>query len=83
MNAIELLTKQHREMESELQAVVDASGDERSALFEKAADSLMAHLLSEEQHFYPAVVAANDAIRVGIAAGYPAPEQRHLVRRSA
>ncbi len=57
MNAIELLTKQHRAMESEMQAVVDARGEARSTLFEKAADSLMTHLLSEEQHFYPAVKA--------------------------
>lgn len=57
MNAIELLTSQHREMEKALKALLEAEGNERRSLFEAAADSLMAHILSEEEHFYPAVKA--------------------------
>lgn len=55
MNAIDMLTKQHREMESELEAVSEADGATRGQLFREAADALMAHVLVEEQVFYPAV----------------------------
>jgi len=57
MNAIDLLTSQHREMEKALKALLEAEGEKRRSLFEAAADSLMAHILSEEEHFYPAVKA--------------------------
>ena len=57
MNAIEMLTKQHREMEAELKAVADADGASRRELFLKAADVLMSHVMVEEQVFYPAVKA--------------------------
>jgi hemerythrin superfamily protein len=55
MNAIDLLTKQHREMEAALEAVSEADGAARGELFREAADALMAHVLVEEQQFYPAV----------------------------
>ena len=57
MNAIEMLTKQHREMEGALKAALDAEGARRRALFEEAADVLMSHVLVEERVFYPAVKA--------------------------
>lgn len=57
MNAIEFLTKQHRQMESALRAVARAEGKERQDRFGKAADLLMSHVLVEERLFYPAVVA--------------------------
>jgi hemerythrin superfamily protein len=57
MNAIDMLTKQHREMEQALEAVADADDASRADLFEEAADALMAHVLVEEQLFYPAVKA--------------------------
>ena len=56
-NAIALLTKQHRELESAFEAALDASGKERRTLFESCADALMAHVLVEEGYFYPAVKA--------------------------
>lgn len=57
MNAIEMLTKQHREMEGALKAALEAEGARRHALFEEAADVLMSHVLVEERVFYPAVKA--------------------------
>lgn len=58
MDAIELLTSQHREMERALKAVVAAEGSAQRELFERVADVLMSHVLVEEQHFYPAVKAS-------------------------
>jgi hypothetical protein len=55
MNVIDRLIRQHREMESALEATLQAEGEERRKLFEAAADVLMSHVLIEEQHFYPAV----------------------------
>jgi hemerythrin superfamily protein len=57
MNAIDMLTKQHRGMEAALKAVLDAPDASRREQFETAADVLMSHVLIEEQHFYPAVSA--------------------------
>ena len=57
MNAIEMLTKQHREMEAALEAILEAKGEKRRSLFERAADVLMSHVQVEEDHFYPAVKA--------------------------
>ena len=57
MNAIEMLTKQHRQMEAALKAVANADGEARRELFAQAADLLMSHVQVEEQLFYPAVKA--------------------------
>ena len=57
MNAIEMLTEQHREMEAAFKAVMSATPEDRAHLFEQAADTLMSHITVEEQHFYPAVKA--------------------------
>ena len=59
MNAIDMLTKQHRELETSLDAALDAKmrPSERRRLFEQLADVLMSHVLVEEKHFYPAVKA--------------------------
>jgi hemerythrin superfamily protein len=57
MDVIEMLTRQHREMESALKALMNAEPNGRGALFEQAADTLMSHILIEERHFYPAVKA--------------------------
>ncbi len=57
MNAIEMLTKQHREMETAFKAVTDADKASRRDLFVKVADVLMSHVLVEERLFYPAVIA--------------------------
>jgi hemerythrin superfamily protein len=57
MNAIDMLTRQHREMEGAFSALLSAKSEARAGLFERAADTLMSHILVEEQHFYPAVKA--------------------------
>ncbi len=57
MNAIDYLVRQHRQMETSLKGALDASGAERGALFERAADALMAHVLVEEKIFYPEIKA--------------------------
>lgn len=55
MDAIDMLTMQHRGMEAAFKAVLAAKPEERRAQFEATADVLMSHVLIEEQHFYPAV----------------------------
>ena len=57
MNAIDMLTKQHRQLEAALEQALDAEGRERRQHFQKAADVLMSHVLIEEREFYPAVKA--------------------------
>jgi hemerythrin superfamily protein len=57
MNAIDLLTKQHRAMEDALRAVLDAAPKDRRPAFEGYADVLISHVLVEERLFYPAVKA--------------------------
>lgn len=57
MNAIDLLVTQHRQLEKQLKALLDADVGQRRTLFRKASDELMAHVLSEEHEFYPAVSA--------------------------
>jgi len=57
MNAIDMLTRQHREMEGAFKALMNEAPEGRGRLFEEAADTLMSHILVEEQHFYPAVKA--------------------------
>lgn len=57
MNAIELLVQQHRKLESDLKALLEMAAEKRQAKFDKVADLLMAHVLVEEQYFYPAVKA--------------------------
>lgn len=58
MNAIEFLTKQHREVESlfaELEKAEGAgSGTKRKALFTEIATKLKGHTAAEEQVLYPA-----------------------------
>lgn len=59
MDAVDVLTRQHREMESLLGRIAEADEDaQRKTLFTQAADLLTVHMKSEEQIFYPAVHAA-------------------------
>lgn len=56
IDAVQLLSSQHREMESLLGRVAEARDDaEQKTLFLKVADLLTVHMKSEEQVFYPAV----------------------------
>ena len=56
MNAVKLLTKQHRELESLMKATLEAQQPEaRLAAVARVGDELTKHITSEEQVFYPAV----------------------------
>ena len=56
MDAIDLLVRQHREMEDAMKQVLDAKDDSRvRALFATVGDHLTMHITSEEEIFYPAV----------------------------
>lgn len=58
-DAVDLLVRQHRELEGVLAKVLDATDDaEKRALFARVGDHLGVHIASEEQVFYPAVHAA-------------------------
>ncbi len=58
MDAIDLLVRQHREMEAAMKQVLEARDDSTAkALFEKVGDQLTTHITSEEEIFYPAVKA--------------------------
>jgi hemerythrin superfamily protein len=58
MNAVDLLIQQHRELEAQLEQVLEAPAEaDRRRLFNQAADLLTVHIASEEDVFYPAVKA--------------------------
>src|SRR5688572_29753702 len=58
MDAIELLLRQHRELEAAMKEVLEAGDDDAGGgLFADVADALTVHITSEEQVFYPAVKA--------------------------
>lgn len=63
MDAIELLTNDHRDVEALFEQFERAgSADERGALFAEIADALAVHAKIEELHFYPAVRAADEEL---------------------
>jgi hemerythrin superfamily protein len=53
MNAIELLTQQHREVDELFLKATKASPDEKVSLLGRLAEKLTIHAHIEEQHFYP------------------------------
>ena len=55
MDAIELLKRQHREVEKLFDQIEDAEGEQRDDLFAQIADKFMVHGHIEEEIFYPAV----------------------------
>jgi len=55
LNALDLLTEQHDDVDA-LFAQVEAGGDDRQAAFIELADKLAAHATIEEKLFYPRVV---------------------------
>jgi len=60
MNAIEMLKKQHREVEklfSKFEALGDSAVKSKQRVFNDIADALAMHAAIEEKHFYPAVKA--------------------------
>ena len=58
MNAISVLTEQHRKLEGLLKSGLGAERpDARSSCLSQIGDDLIKHVLSEEQVFYPAIKA--------------------------
>ena len=56
MDAIDFLTRQHRELEARMKSALAAPDDaQRLALLAEIGDHLAVHLASEEDVFYPAV----------------------------
>ena len=56
LDAVDLLTRQHRTLEATMKALKASTDDaERAALLARAGDDLTVHLASEEEIFYPAV----------------------------
>jgi len=59
VNAIDLLAKQHREVEQLFKKFEKAEGEEeKQSLFEEIGDKLAVHAGIEEKHFYPATKTA-------------------------
>lgn len=58
MKATKLLTKQHDEVNSLLETLEKGKGT--SATLKKLADSLAAHMVIEQELFYPAVIAVSE-----------------------
>lgn len=58
MDAVAMLTRQHREMEDLLKQVAECEDENKQKLFTSAADLLTVHIKAEEEIFYPAVNAA-------------------------
>jgi len=54
MDAIKLLTQQHREVERLFSEIEQADGEEQADLFAQLADSFLIHSKIEEEIFYPA-----------------------------
>jgi hypothetical protein len=59
IDALELLRSQHDEVESLIEDIENADGEEKRQLFIEMADKLAAHSTIEEKIFYPAVMAQN------------------------
>jgi hemerythrin superfamily protein len=58
MDAIAMLTMEHRAVDDLFEEFEDASGaEQKRKLFEQIADALAVHAAIEEKHFYPAVKA--------------------------
>ncbi len=55
MDAIQLLTLQHRALEERMKTTLDAPVAQRSTCLAQVGDHLSVHLASEEEVFYPAV----------------------------
>jgi hemerythrin superfamily protein len=67
MNAIDLLTQQHAELDRLLQQLAVVEGEARELLFEELASRISAHALIEEKIFYPAVMVGQTAPTLALA----------------
>ena len=57
MNALDLLTEQHEEVDALIQRIEATDGEAKELLFQELADKVAAHAKIEEKIFYPAVMA--------------------------
>lgn len=55
MDAVDLLLRQHHEMERAMERVLHENENDTRTLFAEVADHLTTHIASEEEVFYPAV----------------------------
>ena len=80
MNAVELLEDQHKEALSLMKKLEDSKpGATRKQTFHKLRAALIAHMVIEEELFYPSVLAATSKDGEPIAEGY----EEHVVARGA
>jgi hypothetical protein len=79
MNAIELLEQQHEEVMKLLASLAQSEpGIDRKQTFKQLQTSLIAHMVIEEEIFYPAVAKAQEE-REPLAEGY----EEHVIARTA
>jgi hemerythrin superfamily protein len=55
MHVVRFLTNHHRAIEAHLESLMRASAADKGRVFAEAADRLMAHVILEEERFYPEV----------------------------
>jgi hemerythrin-like domain-containing protein len=60
MKATDLLKNQHRQVEELFERIEDAEEDEAGELVRELANALMAHMVIEQEIFYPALRAADE-----------------------
>jgi hemerythrin superfamily protein len=78
MDAIELLTQQHREVDTLFEELTAAAPEEQPDLVEELTDALALHSAIEEEIFYPAVHSETTAGELGDAYEAHREMKRHL-----
>jgi Hemerythrin HHE cation binding domain len=62
VDALELLTAQHDELETIIQQLQDVAADQRAIVIGELADKLCAHLAAEQELLYPSVAVVTHAL---------------------
>ncbi|MFM2151807.1 MAG: hypothetical protein RL199_242 [Pseudomonadota bacterium] len=83
MDAIELLTQQHREVDTLFEELAAAAPAEQPDLVDALTDALALHSAIEEEIFYPAVHTATTAGELGAAFEAHREMKRHLADLAA
>ena len=78
MNAIELLTRQHREVDTLFEQLAEAEQAELPDLLDELTDALAIHSAIEEEVFYPAIQGEKTALELGAAFEAHRVMKRHL-----
>jgi hemerythrin superfamily protein len=76
MDAIELLTEQHRDVDTLFERFEDSDGDERGSIADEVVSSLRMHTSIEEEIFYPAVREGQPDAEKDVLEGF---EEHHAV----